>query len=202
MYTLIAGIAGGYLCGSLVWGYWIGRLRGCDVRRHGSGNIGATNVYRVLGKGPGAVTLLLDIAKGALPVLLARRFLPSLGPAGLVAVGAAAVVGNTFPVFLRFKGGKGVNCSFGVVLALFPAAAACALAVWLLVFLPSGIVSLASLCAALSLPFWIYAFQQNAIHTAAGAAIFLLIAWTHRANIRRLFRGEEPRTIPWKRLRS
>lgn len=202
MGTIILLLLAGYLSGSLVWGYWISRLKGCDVRRYGSGNIGATNVYRVLGKGPGAITLVLDILKGALPVILTRKFFPSLPPTVLLGVGAAAVAGSMFPVFLRFKGGKGVNTTFGVIIALFPLSALSSLGVWIVIFFSFGIVSLASLTAAFSLIFWIAFFQKNLLYTGAGILIFLLIVWTHRSNIQRIITGKESRIFLWKKFRS
>jgi acyl phosphate:glycerol-3-phosphate acyltransferase len=191
-----------YLAGSLPIGLLIGRLRGVDLRRAGSGNIGATNAGRVLGKPWFFVVFALDFSKSFVPTLLARCYGGgSLKPdlLGLLC-GIAAVVGHVFPVFLRFKGGKGVATAAGVFFALAWAPALCALLAWNLVFRTTRFVSLASLAAAVVLPLASFAlprFTSLAVDASvqwAALLVGLLIVARHKSNIGRLLRGEEPRT--------
>jgi glycerol-3-phosphate acyltransferase PlsY len=181
-----------YFAGSIPFAYLAGKLlRGIDLREHGSGNLGATNVVRVMGAKVGAVVLALDLAKGALPVVL----LPAPNQWWRIGYGVAAIVGHVRPVFLLWKGGgKGVATAAGVFLALAPVATLIALVVWLGVLLASGYVSLASLAAAVVLPTAI--LVRNGVRAPLFAVSVLIAAfvfWTHRANIRRLRRGEEHR---------
>jgi acyl phosphate:glycerol-3-phosphate acyltransferase len=191
-------LAFSYLLGSIPVGYLIGRLFGVDIRTKGSGNIGAANILRVIGKGPAVTTLFLDAGKGFLPVILARKvwFLP---PVWIIGVGLAAIIGHTFSLFLRFKGGKGVATSFGVLIGLSPLTALFAFVVWLAVFAAGRIISLSSLAAALSLPIllWYLAGRQP-IFLVFGSLITVLVFAAHRKNIQRLFAGKEPKVI-WKR---
>ena len=186
-------LVGSYFLGSVPVGYLIGRLSGIDIRTKGSGNIGAANVLRVIGKGPAAATLFLDAVKGFLPVILARKIL-ALSPGWIVAVGLAAIIGHTFSVFLRFKGGKGVATSLGVLLGLSPLTAFFVCVVWLAVFCAGRIVSLASLAAALSLPplLWYLAGRQP-VFLVFSSLITVLVFLAHRKNIKRLLSGQEPR---------
>ena len=191
-----------YLAGSLPIGLWIGRLRGVDLRRAGSGNIGATNAGRVLGRPWFFVVFALDCLKSLVPTLLARRH----GGGGLapdllgLLCGIAAVVGHVFPLFLRFRGGKGVATSAGVFFALAWAPALCALSAWALVFFTTRIVSLASLAAAIVLPlvsFVLPRISRVAVDASvqwAALLVGVLIVARHKSNIGRLLRGEEPRT--------
>lgn len=191
-----------YLAGSLPIGLLIGRLRGVDLRREGSGNIGATNAGRVLGKPWFFVVFALDAAKGLVPTLLARRY----GGGGLAPdllalfCGIAAVVGHVFPLFLRFRGGKGVATSAGVFFALAWAPSLCALAAWNLVFRATRFVSLASLAAAVVLPLSSFVLPRcsrlavDASVQWAALLVGVLIVVRHKSNIGRLLRGEEPRT--------
>ncbi len=186
-------IAGSYLLGSIPTGYWLGKVwKGMDVRQHGSGNLGATNVFRVLGKGPGIVTLLFDIAKGALPVVAAKHCpgAPALLP---LWAGLAAIVGHTTSIFVRLRGGKGVATSAGVFAALAPTAFGISLLVFLLVFARTRIVSLSSILSAVTLAAmaWLLTPHTYMAWMAAGIAVFVL--WTHRANIDRLRKGTEHR---------
>jgi len=191
-----------YLAGSLPIGLLIGRLRGVDLRRAGSGNIGATNAGRVLGKPWFFVVFALDFMKSFVPTLLARSF----GGSGLkpdllgLLCGIAAVVGHVFPLFLRFKGGKGVATAAGVFFALAWAPALCALLAWNLVFRTTRFVSLASLAAAVVLPlasFLIPRLSRLTVDASvqwAALLVGVLIVARHKSNIGRLLRGEEPRT--------
>ncbi|MBC7791026.1 MAG: glycerol-3-phosphate 1-O-acyltransferase PlsY [Anaerolineae bacterium] len=192
----LVGVAVAYLLGSIPAAYIAGRIRGIDLRDHGSGNLGATNVFRVLGAKVGAVVMAFDVAKGALPVYflagvtgVERRGWWAIG------YGVAAIIGHVRPVYLLWKGGgKGVATSAGVFLALSPIAAGVTTAIWIAVLLRSGYVSLASLTAAFVLPVGVLVAEgahSPLFYVAMALAIFVL--WTHRANIGRLRRGEESR---------
>jgi len=179
-----------YLLGAVPFGLAITRLLGLgDLRKIGSGNIGATNVLRTGHKGAAMATLLLDSGKGAIAVLLARYF---YGDAAAQAAGLGAFIGHIYPVYLRFKGGKGVATFLGTLLALsFPAGLA-ACATWLAAAVIFRFSSLAALIAAASAALWLYAFG---LYDMTGLALFLaaLIFWRHRSNIARLAAGTEPK---------
>ena len=196
MHPAIAVVAG-YFLGSIPFAYLAGKLtRGIDLRQNGSGNLGATNVYRTLGGKIAAVVLVLDALKGAVPVLLVQRFAAGNHLAlWAVAAGIAAIAGHAKPIFLLWRGGgKGVATAAGVFLALAPIPTLAALATWLLVVLLSGYVSLASLAAAIALPIAIATLVGvSSVLFGVSVAIALFVFWTHRANIGRLRRGEEHR---------
>ena len=191
------GLLAAYVLGSIPAAYIAGRVvKGIDLRRHGSGNLGATNVYRVLGGKVAAAVLLFDAAKGALPVVLLPRLLATERPQlWAIAYGVAAIVGHVRPVFLLWKGGgKGVATAAGVFAALAPIPALVAVVAWALVLWASGFVSLASLGAAAVLPVAVGVLLGPLsplflVALLVGAFVF----WTHRANIGRLRRGEEHR---------
>ncbi len=186
--TLVA-----YLLGSIPFGYLLMRVfRNEDVRAAGSGNIGATNVARTGGKGLGIATLLLDLSKAAAAVLIARHFFPYDVAA---AAAIAAICGHIFPVWLGFRGGKGVASALGVFLALCPAAALSVLGVFLLVFALTRYVSLASIVASLTFPFFALHFVPNRSPIVIICFLFVpaLIIVKHHQNIRRLFIGTESR---------
>ncbi|HEV8662957.1 MAG TPA: glycerol-3-phosphate 1-O-acyltransferase PlsY [Candidatus Methylomirabilis sp.] len=182
-------VLGSYLLGSVPFGLLIGRWRGVDVRERGSRNIGATNVLRVLGKGEAAATLLLDGMKGAAPVLAARGL--ATGDAWVAAAGCAALLGHCFPIFLRFRGGKGVATGLGAVLAALPAVGLTALLLWLLTAFWFRYSSLAALVAAASLPVTTAAWEGPGPSLVFALAVAALITARHHENIRRLWRGEE-----------
>jgi glycerol-3-phosphate acyltransferase PlsY len=191
-------IAAGYLLGSIPFGLILARITGgVDVRKHGSGNIGAANVSRVAGPLAGISTLILDAAKGAAAVWLAALFTQHSAKAMMFA-GLAALVGHCFPVWLKFKGGKGVATGLGVFAALCPLAALLGLAVFVLVFLFWRYVSLASLSGTATLPLLIYFLWAPghappltvSIGTLAASA---LIFFKHRTNLLRLMEGTEPK---------
>ena len=179
----------GYLLGSIPFGLLLTRLTGKgDIRDIGSGSIGATNVLRTGSKGLAALTVLLDAGKGALAVWLAQRFFP-----GFEAHAAAgALVGHLYPVWLRFKGGKGVATLLGILIPLLPMAALVYAVVWIAVFLLIRISSVAGMAAAASTPISAVVLGEQArFPLLLGFAI--LVVWKHQANIRRLLAGTEPR---------
>src|SRR4051812_42873024 len=182
----------GYLSGSITWGYWLVRVfRHADIRTQGSGNIGATNVWRVHGRKLGVPAVLLDTAKGFVPALVATKI---AGHDAGVLTGAAAMLGHFRPLFLRFRrGGKVVATTGGAFLGIAPIVGGIGAGVWLLVFALTRYASVASIVSALSLPLWAwlvgYPWPVIAFAGGAGAAVLVL----HRANVRRLLRGEEPR---------
>ena len=181
-----------FFMGSVPFGLLFARLLGeKDPREVGSGNVGATNVARAAGKVAGILTLVLDAAKGYLPVFLAWSWLK--GPDYVALVGLFAILGHCYSPFLGFKGGKGVATGLGVYLALSPLAVALAAVVFGLVIWRWRYVSLASLCAAWSMVPLVYLVEKSPLLTLFTALIALLITWRHRANIQRLVKGEEPR---------
>ena len=182
-------LLGGYLLGSIPFGVLVTRLAGAgDVRQIGSGNIGATNVLRTGHKGLAALTLLLDMAKGAVAVLLAGWFAPDLVP--LAAVGA--FFGHLYPVWLRFKGGKGVATLLGLALALYwPCGLAFAL-VWLGAVLATRYSSVGGIASAFAPPV-VAAFAARSGLTLMFLAFALMVLWKHRGNLERLLAGTEPR---------
>lgn len=188
-----------YLLGSVPFGYLIGRERvGVDVRQVGSGNVGATNVLRIAGKRPAVAVLLLDLAKGCLPVLLGRVL---EAPAVVLAtVAVAAVVGHVFPLFLGFRGGKGVATASGAFLPLALPAALGAIAVFGLILAWKRYVSLASVVATVSFPVWVSVLGSRGWLSrpwwpvlVAGAAVATLIVIRHRDNLNRIRSGNESR---------
>ena len=188
-----------YLIGAVPFGLLIGFLNGKDVRKEGSCNIGATNVTRVVGKWWGKLCFLCDFLKGFLPVILTMRLLDP-GSGWLTALAAvAAMLGHVFPVYLGFKGGKGVSTAAGAALALCPLAVVIAGAVWVIVFFLSRYVSLASLAAALALPVsaWLLGiFGVTKFFLPFGIVLIVfavLTFWRHRSNIGRLLNGTENR---------
>lgn len=183
-------IAAAYLLGSIPTGLLLGKLYGIDVRQQGSGNIGATNLYRTVGRKVGVMTLVGDCLKGLVPVLLARHFIP----AGEFAawVGLAAFCGHVFSVFLKFKGGKGVATALGVFLALAPLAVLGALALFIVLMLKWRYVSLGSIGAAALMPL-VVAFQGERVLTVVTLLISLVVIARHHENIRRLLAGTENR---------
>ncbi|MDX8402643.1 MAG: glycerol-3-phosphate 1-O-acyltransferase PlsY [Mariprofundaceae bacterium] len=186
-------IAAAYLAGSVPFGLLFGKLLARrDLRTVGSGNIGATNALRAGGPAVGALTLAADLGKGTLPVWLALR--SGMDDAALALVAAAAFLGHLYPIWLRFRGGKGVATMFGVALPWLTAAAALAFAIWLTALRATRYVSVASIMAGLSLPLaaWIFGAAPPAIALCVFLAV--MTTWRHRSNIRRLLDGREPTT--------
>jgi acyl phosphate:glycerol-3-phosphate acyltransferase len=200
-YTIVA--FGAYLLGSLPTGFLVARARGVDIRTVGSKNMGATNVFRVLGKGPGTLVLLVDLLKGLGAVLLARYFVQHImvldsyawyNQAGAAVIaGVGAILGHNYTCWLGFKGGKGIATSGGVIIALVPGAFLVALATWILSFLTTRFVSVASIAAAATLPFATWFTTHNLMLTGVTGAMGALAIYKHKANIQRLLNGTENR---------
>jgi glycerol-3-phosphate acyltransferase PlsY len=194
-------IVASYLLGSIPAAYIAGKAKGIDLRKHGSGNLGATNVMRVLGTKIGLAVFLFDMAKGGAPVYFFPRWLAASGALTVdpvifaILCGVAAIVGHVRPIYLKFgKGGKGVATAAGVFLALAPLQTLLALLVFATVLFASGYVSLGSLTSAAALPMLLAA--TVGIHSplfAISIVVALFVFWTHRANIARLRAGEEHR---------
>ena len=183
-----------YLVGAIPTSYLVSRtFANIDLRQHGSGNLGATNLYRVLGWKYAVPVALFDIAKGTVPVLV---FAPRFADSALYALacGVAAIIGHVFSVFVHFKGGKGVATAAGVMLGLAPLALALAAGVWGLVLLLTGYVSLASIAAAAVLPLAVYLLEHPAPEILWVAALIAAgVIVLHRRNIERLLKGTESR---------
>ena len=189
IYVWTAWIAGAYLVGSVPFGYLIGRMRGVDVRTVGSKNIGATNVYRTVGKSWGLLAFLCDFLKGLLPTLSAMRW---GGEANLpVCVGLACVVGHTLTVFMRFRGGKGVATAFGMMIALVPYPTLAAFAVFVVTVWLSHYISLGSILAAATLCALVWVFPATQVVRWVVTAIAAFVVLKHRSNIARLAKGCE-----------
>ena len=189
---LLLAFAAGYLLGSIPFGLILTRLAGRgDIRKVGSGNIGATNVLRAGGKGLAAATLLLDALKGAAAVWIAQSLMANV-PAADQAAAAGALVGHLYPVWLGLRGGKGVATLFGILIALWPTGALVFALVWLLLLLAIRISSVAGISAAVSAPVAAVLFgNQDLFPLLLGFA--LLVVWKHRENIARLRAGTESR---------
>lgn len=191
-----------YLLGSIPTGYLVAKARGVDIRKVGSGNIGATNVFRILGTPAGVFVLLADAAKGWAAVFFAAKLLcawsyPDAGAQALewfrLGAGVASILGHNFTCWLRFKGGKGIATSAGVLLALVPVALLIALGVWIVVFACCRYVSLASISAAFSLPFTVWLGGESKTLVAVIATLAVLAIYKHKGNIQRLLNGTENR---------
>jgi acyl phosphate:glycerol-3-phosphate acyltransferase len=193
----------GYLLGSVPSGYLVAKSQGIDIRQHGSGNIGATNVLRVMGKKWGYLVFACDVLKGFLAVKLAGALAAVGGPTdvalGSVLGAVACILGHNYTVWLKFKGGKGIATSAGVLLGLFPPTVILAvLVIWLVVFLVGRYVSLASICAALSLPVAVFLLLTRSgtdfwLRFWFSVAVAALAVWRHRSNLARLANGTESR---------
>lgn len=186
----------GYLCGSIPTAYWLGLLYyRLNIFDHGSKNMGATNVYRVFGRIPFAVTLAIDVLKGMAPVIITARFFPET-PEAVFAAAAAALCGHTLSFWVKFRGGKGVATGLGVFMALAIKSSLATLVIFLLVLLTSGMVSLSSIIAAASLPFFIFYFQElgniyTPYLTAFAGLVAAFVIFKHKANIQRILKGQE-----------
>jgi acyl phosphate:glycerol-3-phosphate acyltransferase len=204
MVTLFAVLFGSYLLGSVPFGYLAGRLAAIDIRKVGSGNVGATNVVRVLGKRYGYPVFALDVSKGFAAVVISMLMAPGRPPEwnspeifGILAA-ISSVLGHLYPPWLKFEGGKGVATSAGALLALTPVATLIGVAIWIIVFWLTRYVSLASITAAVILPIVILVIGSHDRHTGkplvySSACVAAVVIWRHRSNLSRLMRGTEPR---------
>jgi glycerol-3-phosphate acyltransferase PlsY len=193
---------GAYLLGSLPTGFLVARAKGIDIRTVGSGNIGATNVFRILGKPAGIFVLLVDALKGwAAVAILARVVWTQFDPAASVSnrewlavvAAVAAIMGHNYTCWLRFKGGKGIATSAGVLAALVPQSLLIILGVWIVVFLASRYVSLASICGSATLPLAAWLTGESGTMVGITAGLAALAIYKHKANIQRLCNGTESR---------
>lgn len=195
----IPGIIVSYLIGSIPTAYIFGRLlKGIDIRKFGSGNVGATNAFRVLGRKAGITVLILDIFKGFAAVVFLGGSDKLLG----VILGLSVVAGHNWSVFLKFKGGKGIAVTLGVLIGLafqissLKIILALVLLIWLAVFIFTKIVSIASVLSIITLPIWMILFRESALLVSLSIILSVFIVFRHRANLARFFRGEEPRIVP------
>ena len=191
-----------YLLGSVPTGFLVAKAKGVDIRQAGSGNIGATNVFRILGAVAGVLVLLTDAAKGLLAVLVLAPLIntwlyPAAGPLARewfrVAAGLSAILGHNYTCWLRFRGGKGIATSAGAIGALVPLALVISLALWVIVLACTRYVSLASMAAAIVLPIATWLTGQNTLLIGVVAAMAILAIFKHKANIQRLLNGTENR---------
>lgn len=200
------GALAAYLLGSVSFAIWYGKtFYGIDVREHGSGNAGATNTFRVLGKKPGGIVFLLDVVKG----YVATSFAVLLNIFGAlpyehlvyakIAFGMIAVVGHIFPLYHNFKGGKGVAALLGMGLCLQPIASSMSLLTFFIILSLTHYVSLGSMLSALVFPLMCIQQEENTTLVTLGIIVFLLLVYTHRANIKRLFAGCENKTYLFKK---
>lgn len=203
-----------YLIGSLPFGFWIAKLKGIDIRDHGSGNIGATNVFRNLGARYGITVLILDIAKGLLPVLIGSSIIlaessnylaksndeEALKGLVYVTLAISTIIGHNYTFWLGFKGGKGIATSAGALIPFLPEVLLGSFIIWIVVFFTSRYVALASIFAALSLPILTYALDHNYlfpdINSSWPVLLFGILAglmalWRHKSNLQRIVKGEE-----------
>ncbi|ADL12572.1 glycerol-3-phosphate 1-O-acyltransferase PlsY [Acetohalobium arabaticum] len=186
-----------YLLGSIPFGLIITRLvKGVDIREYGSGNIGATNAYRVMGFGMGIMVALCDIGKGYISVFIAQQVFGSQAALILILAGLAAIAGHNWPIFLKFDGGRGVATSVGVLISLLPKAVLIAFFAWLVIVLTTRYVSLGSIIGAVLIPISALIFNSPATYVGLGLAIAIFVVYRHRPNIQRLLAGEENK-IGW-----
>jgi len=205
MLWIILGIIISYLIGSIPTAYIFGRLlKGIDIRKFGSGNVGATNALRVLGKPAGITVLVLDVLKGFVAVIflgdLVALRIPRIPDETLrIILGLSCILGHNWTVFLRFKGGKGVATTFGVLLGLALKIAGLkvilviSVLTWLLIFVIMRIVSLASVLTAVTLPIFMLLFKQSRVSVFLAIILSIIILLRHKSNLKRILQGKEPR---------
>lgn len=191
VFPLILGVA----FGVIPFAYIIARFKGVDLKKVGSGNIGATNLGRTCGPVYFMLGFLLDGLKGLIPVLLAKSLSFSMASAG-----AGAIIGHVFNPFFKFKGGKGVSTMIGVTIGLVPLSFSVALVFWVIVYLVTNLVSLASISFAILLPILVFFISEGHMHDRILMTLMsILIIYAHRSNIKRLLKGEEQKTILWRK---
>ncbi|MCL2760169.1 MAG: glycerol-3-phosphate 1-O-acyltransferase PlsY [Desulfuromonadales bacterium] len=178
-----------YLIGSIPTGLLLGKYAGVDIRKSGSGNIGATNAYRTLGRKIGVITLICDCLKGLIPVLIARFI--GFNDTWMALIGLAALIGHIFSIFLAFKGGKGVATALGAFLGISPLAVLCALAIFAIVVWKWRYISLGSIIAAIAMPLLVAFIDKSSETTCITLLMAALVVWRHKDNITRLRRGSE-----------
>lgn len=205
MIKIFLGCFFSYLLGAVPTAYIVGRaLRGIDIRQHGSGNVGATNTFRVLGRGPGLFVLGCDILKGLLAVVVVSWILAVHSLTAWILFGLVAIIGHNWTVFLNFSGGKGIATSLGVLIGLtiqvpsFGLVLLITLGIWVILFVIFGFVSLASVVAAMALPIATAVTAQPMELVFLGVACCLFVVIRHRGNIRRLVLGQESRVSLFK----
>lgn len=181
-----------YLLGAVPFGLLVAKARGIDIRSQGSGNIGATNVFRCVGKGWGIFTFALDALKGFVPAFFFSR-LAGTNPEFGVLFGFVAILGHSFPVYLKFKGGKGVATSAGMLLGVAPVAVGVGFACWVLCMVLSRYVSLSSIVAAAAVAVTAWVKNEGLVVNIALSVLAVLVIWLHRGNIQRLLNGTENR---------
>tara|TARA_Y100000031_G_C8109629_1_gene332829 strand:- start:111 stop:740 length:630 start_codon:yes stop_codon:yes gene_type:complete len=204
-FIFLSGLLTAYLIGSFPTAYIFGRvIKGIDIRKFGSGNVGATNTFRVIGRAPGLMVLAIDILKGFVCVAYIAKLFMLISPVARpelykVLMGTSAIAGHSWPVFLKFKGGKGVATSAGVVIGLIPNIFLLSFLAWAIIFSITGYVSLASIIAAISIPiFTLFCGESTEVITFM-SALCILIVYKHRSNIGRLKRGEEKKISLFKK---
>jgi len=180
-----------FLMGSIPVGLIVAKIRGVDLRKVGSGNIGATNVLRAIGKGPALITLAGDLLKGFIPVIIGGYILEDSLSTGMI--GLSAILGHDFSIFLRFRGGKGVATSLGVLLAFSPVVAVLTIIIWIIIVFMTRYSSLGAIVSFLLLPLNIYVFDYSYNKFVVSIFITLLLLFKHRGNLERLYKGREPR---------
>ncbi|HUU49742.1 MAG TPA: glycerol-3-phosphate 1-O-acyltransferase PlsY [Nitrospinota bacterium] len=196
MFKIILLFLFSYLLGSIPFGYLIAKREKINVRNHGSGNIGATNVLRTVGKKAGILTLTGDFLKGFIPVLMALYITQSEYIIGLV--GILAILGHIYPIFLKFKGGKGVATSLGVFTGIMPLVVLITTIIWLIICFVSRYVSLSSMIASIALPVLAWQFNEPKFYILLSTLATIFIIFRHKDNLRRLATGEEDK-FNWKR---
>ena len=204
---IVLSLIASYLIGSIPTAYLFGKIyKGIDIRQFGSGNVGATNAFRVLGKIPGIIVLIVDMAKGLVATTLVADLSGLQGNIYYVVLGLTVVAGHNWTIFLRFKGRKGIATSLGVLIGLtikivsIRPVLGLSVFIWLAVFLSTGFVSLASVMASFLLPILMVVFSQSFEGTALGVILCIFVVFRHKTNIKRLLSGEEPRVnLPFKK---
>lgn len=199
LFVSLLGLVSAYLIGSIPTAYIFGRLlKGIDIRQFGSGNIGATNTFRIIGRVPGLIVLAIDILKGFICVSYIADLFLYISPAARpelykVVVGMAVIAGHNWTLFLKFKGGKGVATSAGVVIALIPKIFWLGFSVWMIIIALTGYVSLASIITSISIPILTLIFGESTEIVVFMSLLCLAIVYKHRSNIQRLKSGQEKR---------
>ncbi|MEO1860574.1 MAG: glycerol-3-phosphate 1-O-acyltransferase PlsY [Verrucomicrobiales bacterium] len=211
--TCAIAVLAAYIAGSLPFGFWISKCLGVDIRNQGSGNIGATNVLRTLGRKVGITVLILDISKGFLPVLIGSRIIFKQLPDSMrnredivgtiyVLLAIGTILGHNYTFWLGFKGGKGIATSAGAIMSFLPEVLMGSTLVWILIFFLSRYVAIASIAAAFSIPILIASLDHNYLFPdlnsswpviSFGIIAAIMAVWRHRSNIQRLIKGEEDR---------